>query len=173
MNKSILARVSTGISGAAAVAAATLAMAPTASAQLSITQTTAYCVGTTYTITFPAADAAAMAARYGQNDFVLGATNTTNVYTEWSAPVTYVSGQDVTFQWTAKDAPSSPGTAVGTWNLFVEEAHTTSTATPPLVVNVVKSAPAGTTCTPSTGGTGSASSIPVIGGLLSSLSAQK
>lgn len=174
MKKSVFARTSTGLAGIAAVATATLAMAPTASAQLAITTTTAYCADTTYTVTFPAADAAAMAAQYGQNAFVLEATNTTNSVTWWSPAVTSVSGQDVTFQWTPSKSvlQSSPEDAIGAWNLFVTEAHVVGTYEGPLAVTVVKTAPSGTSCTPSTStGTGSASGIPVIGGLLSSLSA--
>ncbi|MFE2997770.1 hypothetical protein ACFXG4_22480 [Nocardia sp. NPDC059246] len=171
MKKSVLARSSAGIAGAAAVAGLTLAMAPAASAQLAITTSTAYCAGTTYTITFPAADAAAMASQYGDNNFVLEATNTTSNVTWWSAAVASTSGQDVTFQWTPSQSVPASATATGSWNLFVTEAHVAATAEGPLAVTVVQTAPSGTSCTPSTG-TGSSNSIPLIGGLLSSLSAQ-
>lgn len=172
MNMSVFVRSTVGIAAGAAMGVATIVSATTASAQLAVTTSTAYCADTTYTITFPAADAAAMAATYGQSDFVLGAAGPGPTYW-WTPAVTYVPGHDVTFQWTPSKSVLPAGTAVGTWNLHVEEAHVVSTPTPSLTVNVVQTAPAGTSCVPSTGGTGSAGSIPVIGGLLSSLSAQK
>ncbi|WP_067691816.1 carbohydrate-binding protein [Nocardia jejuensis] len=116
----------------------TVATAAPASAQLAITSAPVYYADTTYTVTFPAADADAMVAQYGQNTFVLGATNTTRTFTVWSPPVTYTAGQDVTFQWTPADVtPTMPGSAPGVWNLSVEEAHVVSTPVGPLVVTVV------------------------------------
>ncbi|MFJ9368230.1 hypothetical protein ACIRRA_27930 [Nocardia sp. NPDC101769] len=173
MKKSVLARSSAGIVGAAAVAGLTIAMAPAASAQLAITNSTAYCAGTTYTITFPAADAAAMASQYGANNFVLEATNTTGNVTWWSAPVTSTSGQDVTFQWTPSSSVPASASAVGSWNLYVTESGVAAAAEGPLSVTVVQTAPSGTTCSPSTLGTGSASQTlgSLLTNLLSSLSA--
>lgn len=167
MKKSVLARSTAGIAGAASLAAMTLALAPAASAQPAITTSTAYCADTTYTVTLPAADAAAMATQYGDNNFVLQATNTSTNVTWWSASVASVSGQDVTFQWTPSQSIPASGTATGTWNLFVTEAHVAATAMGPISVTVVQTAPSGTTCMPSTG-TGSSTLSPS-GGLLSTL----
>ncbi|WP_405134777.1 hypothetical protein [Nocardia sp. NBC_01388] len=172
MNMSVFARSTVGIAAAAAMGVATIVSATTASAQLAITASSAYCADTTYTVTFPAADAAAMAAASGQNDLVMGATGPGPIYW-WSPTVTYVPGQDVTFQWTPSKSVYAGQSAVGAWSLHVEEAHVVTTPSAPLAVNVVQTAPAGSSCTPSAGGTGSANSIPVIGGLLSTLSAQK
>ncbi|AYF75009.1 hypothetical protein D7D52_15355 [Nocardia yunnanensis] len=173
MKKSVLARSGASLAGAVAVAGLAVAMAPAASAQLAITSSTAYCADTTYTVTFPAADAAAMASQYGASTFVLEATNTTGNLTWWSAPVTATSGQDVTFQWTPSAAVPANGSAVGSWNLYVTESGVAAAAAGPLAVTVVQTAPSGTTCTPSTLGTGSANMTvgALIGNLLSSLSA--
>ncbi|MGW4354680.1 hypothetical protein ACWELJ_21625 [Nocardia sp. NPDC004582] len=167
MKKSVLARSGAGIAGAAAVAAATIAMAPAASAQIAITTSTAYCADTTYTVTLPAADAATMASQYGDNNFVLQATNTSTNVTWWSAAQASVSGQDLTFQWTPSQSIPASGTATGTWNLYITEAHVAATALGPISLTVVQTAPQGTTCLPATG-TGSSTLSPA-GSLLSTL----
>ncbi|MVU78710.1 hypothetical protein GPX89_15835 [Nocardia sp. ET3-3] len=165
MKKSVLARSLTGAAGAAAVAGVTIAMAPAASAQLAITSSTAYCVSTTYTITFPSADAQQMASQSGASSFVLQAVNGTNTW--WSAPVTYTSGQDVTFQWTPSQSVTGSTSAVGNWNLYVGASGVAGVAEGPLSVNVVQTAPSGATCSPSTLGTGSANMT--VGQLISNL----
>ncbi|MFE3060826.1 hypothetical protein [Nocardia sp. NPDC059239] len=150
-------------------------MAATASAQMTITTSPAYCVGTTYAVTLPAADAAALwaqmpAVETALNEWALVETPSagSGLSTTVSAPVKYVAGQDVTVQWTPP--------AAGQWQLMMAPYSQGGYGTPfggPLAVTVVQSAPAGSSCTqPTGGGTGSASSIPVIGGLLSSLSAR-
>ncbi|WP_327141742.1 hypothetical protein [Nocardia sp. NBC_01327] len=155
---------------------ATIVSATTASADMTITPSQAYCVGTTYSVTLPAADAAALwaqmpAVETALNEWALVETPSagSGLSTTVSAPVKYVAGQDVTVQW----APP----AAGQWQLMMAPFSQGGYGTPfggPLAVTVVQSAPAGSSCTPPTsGGTGSANSIPVIGGLLSSLSAQK
>lgn len=167
MKKSVLARSGAGIAGAVAVAGLTIAMAPAASAQLAITSSTAYCVSTTYSITFPSADAAQMASQSNATSFVLEATNTGTNQTWWSAPVTYTQGTDLTFQWTPSQSVTGSQSAVGNWNLFVTASGVAGVAEGPLAVNVVQTAPSGTTCSPSALGTGSANMT--VGSLLSSL----
>ncbi|MFE3195631.1 hypothetical protein ACFXHA_41975 [Nocardia sp. NPDC059240] len=167
MKKSVLARSGAGIAGAVAVAGLTIAMAPAASAQLAITSSTAYCVSTTYSITFPSADAAQMVSQSNATSFVLEATNTSTNQTWWSAPVTYTQGTDMTFQWTPSQSVTGSQSAVGNWNLFVTASGVAGVAEGPLAVNVVQTAPSGTTCSPSALGTGSANMT--VGSLLSSL----
>ncbi|MFE4460864.1 hypothetical protein ACFROC_26210 [Nocardia tengchongensis] len=177
MKKSVLGRSSVGFAAMAAVGAAAIATATPASAEivntLQLQASQAYCVGTTYTITLSAADATALMAK---------ATDYPDITFQWApypqgtnteiATVPYVAGQGITVKWTPTYA--GPTTLVAyAWdpvhlgNAIIDDMHPR--------VDVVDSAPAGASCTPtpatppSTGGTGSASSIPVIGPLLSSL----
>ncbi|MCU1643370.1 MAG: hypothetical protein JWN03_3645 [Nocardia sp.] len=152
---------------------ATIVTGATASAQGSITSSTAYCVGTTYTVTLPAADAASVMAGLPitDNQLVLVVAPSGGSLTPIpSTAAAYVAGKDVTFQWT----PTAAGNTTGLW-VYPYNGQGMEYRNGSLVryIDIVQSAPAGTTCSPSTGGTGSAGSIPVIGGLLSSLSAQK
>ncbi|MGW4125946.1 hypothetical protein [Nocardia sp. NPDC004711] len=171
MRMSVLARSTVGLAAVAAMGVATIVSATTASAAMTITPSQAYCVGTTYTITLPAADAAALETNpsLDQIDFNYNYTGTGGTI----GLVTWTKGQDVTVQWTPSQAAQTTVSAVayGEWT----GVGTVRLSMAP--INVVQSAPAGSSCTaPPAGtgtGTGSASSIPVIGGLLSSLSAQK
>ncbi|WP_405497001.1 hypothetical protein [Nocardia sp. NBC_00511] len=153
MKTPMLARASVAAAGLSALGLVSSLMAPTASAALSITNSTAYCVGTAYTITLPAADAAQLvSATQGYNqllfEWVPAAGGNATIITR----TPYVAGQDATIQWTPTiaqqtrlEATSSagPGYDGGVAEL--------------LTVNVVQTAPAGASCTPSgTSGTGSA-----------------
>ncbi|WP_458690962.1 hypothetical protein [Nocardia tengchongensis] len=174
MNMSVLARSTVGIAATVAMGVATIVSATTASAQMSITTSTAYCVGSTYTLTLPAADASALIAQVPGGD-VIGFSwvrtasqggGALDLFT--SSP--YVAGKDASVQWTPTTAETVDlwATAGSTAN-----GYTWSASSKLIGITVVQSAPSGASCTPSTSGTGSASSIPVIGGLLSTLSAQK
>ncbi|MGW5109312.1 hypothetical protein [Nocardia sp. NPDC004123] len=139
---------------------------------MSVTKSSAYCVGSTYTLTMPAADAADLHAQAsGFADFSFyDYSFTTQTNPMISMVKSYVAGQDVTVQWTPTVAGQHQLTAMADFNPW---SSTAAKLVATELINVVQSAPAGASCTPSTGGTGSANSIPVIGGLLSSLSAQK
>ncbi|GAB2526188.1 hypothetical protein [Nocardia heshunensis] len=168
MKNTRIRRAGIGIAGFAAIGVATLVTATTASAQMSITQSSAYCVGSTYAVTLPAADAAALwaqmpAVETAQNEWALVETPSagSGLSTTVSPPVKYIAGQDVTVQWTPP--------AAGQWQLMMAPFSQGGYGTPfggPLAVTVV----AASSCTPSTGGgTGSADSIPVIGGIFKAL----
>ncbi|MFE3100527.1 hypothetical protein [Nocardia tengchongensis] len=174
MKMSILARSTVGIAAGVAMGVATIVWATTASAAMTLQPSQAYCVGTTYTITLPAADAAALETDPSYNTINFNSMYTQDPYTMFGAvgTVSWTSGKDVTVQWTPAAAAQTTiyavpfnGTAAGNGKLTMGP------------INVVNSAPTGASCTPTPPanptGTGSASSIPVIGGLLSSLSAQK
>lgn len=177
MKKSILGRSSIGFAAMAAVGAAAIATATTASAEivntLQLQASQAYCVGTTYTITLAAADATAlMAQASGYRDITFQwAPYPQGTNTE-IATLPYVSGQGMTVKWTPTYAGPTTLVAYASDpvkgpNAIIDDMHP--------MVSVVESAPVGASCTPTpatppaTGGTGSASSIPVIGPLLSSL----
>ncbi|WP_330184987.1 hypothetical protein OHB26_16230 [Nocardia sp. NBC_01503] len=166
----VFARSTVGIAAVAAMGVATIVSATTASADMSIRSSSAYCVGSTYTVTLPASDAAVLIGNVPlDTEFVFrtsavgGSTFTT------FTTVPYVAGKDVVASWT----PTAPGQVmVSAWpnNTTTGPAYFGENGP---TVNVVQTAPSGTTCGAATGGTGSANSIPVIGGLLSGLSAQK
>lgn len=144
MKKSVFARTCVGI---AVVGVATVVTAANAYAQLSISGSPTYCVGTTYTVTLPAADAAELIAGYpSANAIVLVAKPTAGGYTEQIGSATYVAGQDVTVRW-------SPGSEQ-TWNIYAYPGGAPASAGKqgPLPVNVVKNAPAGSSCAPATPG---------------------
>lgn len=174
MKMSVLARSTVGIAAGAAIGVATIVSATTASADMSIAKSPAYCVGSTYTATLPAADAETLHAQApGFWEFTFfDYSFATQKNTYLTDVATYVAGQDVTIQWTPTEAGQHQVYAVASFNPYAYTPKTVSTG----MIDVVQSAPTGASCTPpapSTGGTGSASSIPVIGGLLSSLSGQK
>ncbi|WP_405134776.1 hypothetical protein [Nocardia sp. NBC_01388] len=144
--------------------------AATASADMSITSSTAYCVGSTYTVTLPAADATVLIGNVPSDTEFAFRTSPAggSTFTTFTT-VPYVAGKDVVASWT----PTAPGQVmVSAWPNSIYTGLANFGEDGP-TINVVQTAPSGATCAPSTGGTGSASSIPVIGGLLSSLSAQK
>ncbi|MFF0611567.1 hypothetical protein ACFYUD_23180 [Nocardia tengchongensis] len=153
---------------------ATIVSATTASAAMTITPSQAYCVGTTYTITVPAADAATLETNPSYDQIVFNFEDATTSGT--IGLVSWTKGQDVTIQWTPTQAQQTTVLA----SPFNSTAGFGSGQLSMGPLNVVTSIAGGTQCTtppaPPAGtgtGTGSASSIPVIGGLLSSLSAQK
>lgn len=158
-------RATVGSNAALAIAALTVATASAAANDLSINGTT-HCVGTAYTVTIPDA----MIAQFNlpgvtsvtlKDTYMDGGVNPVDV-----ATVPYVAGKDMSVQWT----PATAGR-----NSLTTLAHSAAGDAwmGNLPVQVVQTAPSGASCSPNTGqGTGSASSIPVIGGLLSSLSAQ-
>ncbi|RMI29638.1 hypothetical protein EBN03_24840 [Nocardia stercoris] len=112
-----------------------------ASAALGIVASTAYCAGSTYTVTVPAADAAAMATAAGASSFELLTQSTPSGSTAQSTPVTYTAGQDVSFQWTAP--------AAGTVNLYVMPVSANGAGGEgPLAVTVVQPDASGTGCVP-------------------------
>lgn len=173
MKKSVLGRSGVGFAAMAAAGVATIVTATTASATvvstLQLQASQAYCVGTTYTITLAAADATALMAQ---------ASNYQDITFQWApypqgfnteiATLPYTAGQGMTVKWTP--------TYVGATTLVAYAYDPTlgpNAAIDDMLtnINVVQSAPAGASCTPTppTGGTGSANSIPVIGPLLSSL----
>ncbi|WP_433565661.1 hypothetical protein ACQP1O_10705 [Nocardia sp. CA-151230] len=173
MNMSVLARSTVGIAAAAAMGVATIVSATTASAAMTIQPSQAYCVGTAYTITIPAADAAALETdpSYNTINFNYELPSGSNPSAGAIGIVPWTSGKDVTVQWTPSQAVPTSIRAVNFNGTYPGNAQLTTAP-----INIVASAPAGASCTPtpaSPAGTGSASSIPVIGGLLSSLSAQK
>ncbi|MEU1429482.1 hypothetical protein ABZ412_20620 [Nocardia sp. NPDC005746] len=180
MKKSILGHSSIGFAAMAAVGAAAIATATTASAgvvnTLQLQASQAYCVGTTYTISLSATDATALmaqAAGYSSITFVWSPAPQGTTTTIATLP--YVAGQGMTVNW----APTYAGdTALGAF--AYDSALGPNAIIDSMIpnVHVVQSAPAGASCTPTTTpptttppttGTGSASSIPVIGPLLSSL----
>ncbi|MFE4456571.1 hypothetical protein ACFROC_04360 [Nocardia tengchongensis] len=173
MKMLVLARSTVGIAAAAAMGVATIVSATTGSAALTIQPSQAYCVGTTYTITLPAADAAPMETNPVQSQIYFNYNTATQGVMIGAVP--WVKGQDVTINWTPTQAvPTNISAVAGgvqAGDGFGSIKLSTDTFT------VVQSAPTGASCTaPPAGtgtGTGSAGSIPVIGGLLSSLSAQK
>ncbi|MGW4242215.1 hypothetical protein [Nocardia sp. NPDC004722] len=174
MKMSVFDRSAVGILAVGAMGVATVVSATTASAAMAIQPSQAYCVGTAYTITIPAADAAALETDPSYSTINFNYMYVQDPYTIFGAVgiVPWVSGKDVTVQWTPQAAAQTTiyavpfnGTVPGNGKLTLGP------------INVVNSAPTGTSCVPTPpsnpAGTGSASSIPVIGGLLSSLSAQK
>ncbi|GAB2550881.1 hypothetical protein [Nocardia heshunensis] len=168
---SVFARSTVGIAAIAAMGVATIVSATTASAAMTIQPSQAYCVGTAYTITVPAADAAALETDPSYSTINFNSMYTQDPYTIFSAVgiVPWTSGKDVTVQWTPQAAAQTTISAVPFNGTLPGKGKLTLGP-----INVVNSAPAGASCTPTNpAGTGSASSIPVIGGLLSSLSAQK
>ncbi|WP_327142097.1 hypothetical protein [Nocardia sp. NBC_01327] len=174
MKMSVFARSTVGIAAVAAMGVATIVSATTASADMSVVASSAYCVGTTYTATLPAADAATLQsqapgfAEFSFFDYSFATQANTHV----TDVASYVAGQDVTVQWTPTGVGQHQIYAAASFNPYVSGPKTVGSG----MINVVQAAPAGASCTPPTpptGGTGSASSIPVIGGLLSTLSAQK
>ncbi|MFD3506563.1 hypothetical protein [Nocardia sp. NPDC058666] len=147
MNKSVIARACVGVAAVASVGVATIVTAANASAQLSISASPSYCIGSTYAITLPAADAAALIAGYPNADaIVFSAKPTAGGYTHHVGEAAYVAGQDVTAQWTPMSAQ--------TWNIYARPAGAPADAGSqgPMPVVVVESAPAGSSCTPTTGG---------------------
>ncbi|MEV6769744.1 hypothetical protein AB0N05_14065 [Nocardia sp. NPDC051030] len=119
---SVIATV--GITAAAAMGVATIVSATTASAQITIT-TLAYCVGSTYSLTVAAADAATLIAQ-APNDDQIGIT--------WSPAAggsatkiganAYSPGKDVTIEWTPTAAgtvnfQARPVSSTGSWNWTV------------------------------------------------------
>ncbi|MVU81229.1 hypothetical protein GPX89_28790 [Nocardia sp. ET3-3] len=166
---SVLARA-VGIAAAAVMGVATIVSATTASADMTITSSQAYCVGSTYTVTLPAADAKVLIGNVPNDTEFAFRTSPAggSTFTTFTT-VPYVEGKDVVASWT----PTAPGQVmVSAWPNNVNTGPANFGENGP-TVTVVQSAPAGATCSPSTGGTGSANSIPLIGGLLSTLSAQK
>ncbi|MGW4242081.1 hypothetical protein [Nocardia sp. NPDC004722] len=177
MKMSVLGGSSVGFAAMAAAGVATILTATTASAgvvnTMQLQASTAYCVGTTYTITVAAADATALMAQ---------APGYQNVEFAWAtypeggtmeiATVPYVAGQGLSVKWTPTYAGATTLTAFATDAVKGPNAEIDDMLAP---VNVVQTAPSGASCTPTapgggTGGTGSASSIPVVGPLLGSLS---
>ncbi|WP_218025138.1 hypothetical protein [Nocardia jejuensis] len=153
---------------------ATIVSASTASADISVATSSAYCVGTAYTVTLPAADAAVLQAQapgFFQFSFY-DYSYVTQLNTHITDVKTYVAGKDVTLQWTPTGTGQHQITAVASFDPYSYAPKIFGSA----MIDVVQTAPSGASCAPPptpSGGTGSASSIPVIGGLLSSLSAQK
>ncbi|MFE6858555.1 hypothetical protein [Nocardia sp. NPDC057668] len=146
MQKSAFARTCFGVAAVAATSVATVVTASNASAQLAISASPSYCAGTSYTITLPAADAAGLIAGYpSATAIVIDAKPTAGGYTHQVDHVEYVAGQDVTVQWIPMSAQ--------TWNIVARPAGAPAGAGTqgPLPVNVVQTAPAGSSCTP--GGT--------------------
>lgn len=181
MKKSVLGRSSVGFAAMAAVGAAAIATATTASAgvvnTLQLQASTAYCVGTTYTVSLSAADATAlMAQATGYSDIQVGFAPAPQGQVTVIGTVPYVAGQGVVVNWT----PPSAG-AFSLAAYAYDPAHGPNAIIDSMIpnVDVVQSAPAGASCTPGTttpptttpptSNTGSANSIPVIGPLLSSL----
>ncbi|MFD7847762.1 hypothetical protein ACFV4K_33160 [Nocardia sp. NPDC059764] len=178
MNMALLVRPPIGFAAAAgpvAVAVATIVAtaAPASAEGVTISASTAYCVGSTYTLTLPAADATILIGNVPwQNAFAFQTRATGDSAFNIVATAPYVAGKDVVATWT----PTAAGEFMtSAWPYSTDRGLSNFGENGP-TVTVVQTAPAGATCTPPTagnGGTGSASSIPVIGGLLSSLSAQK
>ncbi|WP_040805535.1 Ig-like domain-containing protein [Nocardia concava] len=157
MQRLNLARSTAGIVAVAAMGVATVVSATTGSAALTIQPSQAYCVGTTYTVTLPAADAAQLvAATQGYNQLLFEWVPAAGGNATEIARAPYVAGQDATIRWT-------PTIAVQT------RLEATSSAGPGhdggvaelLTVDVVQNAPAGASCTSSsTSATGSAGWLP-------------
>ncbi|MFE3189016.1 hypothetical protein ACFXHA_08410 [Nocardia sp. NPDC059240] len=175
MKMSVLGRSSVGFAALAAAGVATIVTASTASAgvvnTLQLQPSTAYCVGTTYTITLAAADATAlMAQASGYADIQFGWATYPEGGLVVIDTVPYVAGQGMTVKWT----PTYAGATTLNANAYDSVKGPNAIVDDMLAdINVVQTAPAGASCTPTpaaTGGTGSASSIPVIGPLLGSLS---
>ncbi|MCU1646481.1 MAG: hypothetical protein JWN03_6756 [Nocardia sp.] len=154
--------------GVAAIVTATTASAAVVST-LQLSASPAYCAGTSYTITLAAADATAlMAQASGYQDITFQWAPYPQGTNVEISTLPYVAGQGMTVKWTP--------TYLGATTL-VAYAYDPTRGPNAIIddmlpnINVVQSAPAGSSCTPAapSGGTGSASSIPVIGPLLSSL----
>ncbi|GAB2528734.1 hypothetical protein [Nocardia heshunensis] len=177
MKMSVLGRSSVGFAAMAAAGVASIVTATTASAgvvnTLQLQPSTAYCVGTTYTISLSATDATAlMAQAAGYADIQFGWATYPEGGLVQIAMVPYVAGQGITVNWTPTYAGATTLTASANDPVKGPNAEIDDMLAP---VNVVQTAPSGASCTPTApgggkGGTGSASSIPVIGPLLGSLS---
>lgn len=178
MKKSVLGRSSVGFAALAAMGVATIVTATTASAgvvhTLQLQASQAYCVGTTYTITLSAADATAlMAQASGYHDITFQWAPYPQGFNTEIATQPYVAGQGMTVKWTPTYVGATDVAAYATDSALGPNAIISSQL---VDIDVVEKAPLGASCTPTattpgggTGGTGSASSIPVIGPLLGSL----
>ncbi|MFF0631437.1 hypothetical protein ACFYTS_02945 [Nocardia sp. NPDC004151] len=151
-----------GTAGFVTLGVATVVAATTASAQMSVSQSSAYCVGSTYTITLPVADQTALLNRApsGYHEFIFSDVSSAGGNARTFAVAQMVTGQDLTVQW-KPDVAQSTNIYAGAWDSATNTGGGLELLGPIDVVQGGPSCPA-----PPATGTGSASSIPVIGGLL-------
>ncbi|MBU3062371.1 hypothetical protein KO481_12655 [Nocardia sp. NEAU-G5] len=154
-----LTRLGSYAAGFAVLAATTVSMAATAAADDWIQVSgTVQCVNQTYTLTVSASKIQTGISSY----YFLDGPNL-NSATMIGSQQPIQHGQDATASWT----PTTSGTHTLWWRGIQPGG---GGVIGPQKVNVVDQAPAGQSCTPSTGGgTGSADSLPIIGPLLSQL----
>ncbi|WP_405497203.1 hypothetical protein [Nocardia sp. NBC_00511] len=160
MKNQSLTRVGSCAAGIAVLAATTVSMAATASAdEWMQVSGTLQCVGQTYTLTVPAAKIQTGISSYY---FLDGKTLSTAAMIGSEQPIQH--GQDATASWT----PATSGVHTLWWRGIQPGG---GGLIGPESITVVDQAPAGESCTPPTsgGGTGSADSLPIIGPLLSQL----
>ncbi|MFJ4653284.1 hypothetical protein ACIP5Y_18635 [Nocardia sp. NPDC088792] len=161
MKRQSLTRLGSCAAGIAVLAATTVSMAATAAADDWIQVSgTVQCVNQTYTLTVPAMRIETGISSYY---FLDGPNLSSATMIGSEQPISH--GQDATASWT----PTYSGAHTLWWRGIQPGGGGTIG---PQTVNVVDHAPAGQSCSPTTGGgtgTGSADSLPIIGPLLSQL----